>query len=453
MAYRFVSIQLFIYLFSGAAERFMQTPYRIHVILGAFLSFLYLPFLVKTLGTFLRKTKGSIALMVLYFMIHPFLIIGLNFLGARQLPTGISSYGVLFSSIAWYLNGSILLVALIHWEVPQYRKFLGLLFGISLFLALESVVDYYLLRGTPIFYLAIENEGRFGSILRVSGYPCGFLGFILSALSLYFYYTEKPSMKFRFSFVMGIILLVASLQRVVILGFAVFLFALLGVQILRGWRRVQPAKKFVTGFALMIAILLSSSVMGLGVASMRGADFAGLTSTYDRIMMWTRGVDIGTHFFPIGSGGSLAGKYATSSVIGSPFTTLLASRATGAAGHSLNTTFAVIEGRYGAIRSLHNTHMELFAEFGLLGLIVSLFLFYYPLRLFIKSCKVISRSLDGTTMGTSIFSVFLLAFQIPLFGVSTGTHFFWIILLLYLYSYKVHGPLLSEARSRAVAEL
>lgn len=438
LAYQFVSIQLFIYLFSGATEWLVQSSYRTHVILGALLSFLYLPFLVETLGTFLRKAKRSAGLVALYFMIHPFLIIGLYIFGIRQLPDGVGWHSVLFSSMAWYLNGIIVLVALIHWEVPQHRRFLGLLFGIGLFLALESLADYYLLRGTPIFTLVTENEVRFGSVFRVSAYACGCLGFILSALSLYFYYTEKPSMKYRFSFVMGVILIVSSLQRVVIAGFAFFLFCLFGIYLFRGWRRVRPERKFVMGIVLAIALLCGSLVLGFGIASMRADSFSSAASLYDRVMMWTRGVDIGAHFFPIGSGGSLAGKYATSNVVGTPFSFLLASNATKAAGHSLNVSFGVVEGRYGAVRSLHNTHMELFVEFGLLGLVIVFFLFYHPLSLFVKNCRKISRSLDGTIMGAAIFSIFLFSFQILLFGISTGTHLLWIVLLLYVYSYKAH---------------
>lgn len=100
-------------------------------------------------------------------------------------------------------------------------------------------------------------------------------------------------------------------------------------------------------------------------------------------------------------------------------------------------TYAILQKKMtGERRSLHSTHMELFTEFGVLGLIIIFLLFGYPLMLINRLVKRLTYSYDSLIFSSVIFAVFLLSLQIPLFAMSGGSGILLVTFLFYLYAYR-----------------
>lgn len=438
-AYPFIRFQLLIFLFGNPIEMYggFYGHFRLAFIVAAISCLIFFSFIFEASISFIKQYKGWVKYLTIYFFLHPFLIITLNIIGIRQFPSGTSIISVFFSSLAWQTTLALVLIMLMHLKIKDFENIHRLIWRVSLIIAIESVVLFYLLHAYAISEISLNREGRFDSIIIQSNFFCGLLGFFLYCFSLYFCYSNQFLRKYKFGLILGTALTIASLERSIIAGLIIFNILIGFIYLLKKFYYTRPEVNVIKLVVISLFGMFLVIVSIFSLSHLRRQAFDSYSSLIDRIMMWGRGVEIGYYFFPIGCGGNLAGKYVVSSLVPPLLTEqLIKLNVPEDIIYTLKVSYSYIQGLSPLTRrSIHSVQVDLIAEFGLLGIIIVLALIYYPLIFLLKISKILIHSDSKEIMASTIYACFLLALQIPL-SMASVDNILWIVIAFYIYFFK-----------------
>jgi len=437
LAYRLVAIQLPVIVLGGIYHNLgFEWNYRLSVVLALVVCIIFSPFLVAIFLKFIQRAKWYYVVIVFYFVLHPFVVWALVETGMRELPLGIGKMDMLASSFAWQIAISLVVVIATCWTKFYYERFVRLLWRIAFIVAIEGLVEFFLLGKVFNFEVGLSKDGRFEGILVGSNFYAGCLGLILYGLSVYYAQFERKAFKYKAGLVLGSLLVLASLERSVIVSWILLNLMLCTLRCLKGWRIRRPEAKVVLEVCTALMVLFMASSVILLMGWLRPEALSTGASFHYRVMKWARGIEIGNFFFPLGSGGSLAGKYNTSRMVPQLLQEKLLDL--GGVDASVLKVFRVgytqSSGEFEHKRiSLHNTHIELYAEFGLVGLLVAAAVIYYPTKYLWAASRRLSSTRNRGIFASAILASLLLSLQVALLMISTGHVFLWIIIALHLY--------------------
>lgn len=448
----FVKIQFLLFIFSTFLEKIYGGSYRLSFIISAGLCVAILPFISKSLIDFMRRVSWGVALITIYFIIHPLIIVALVLFGAREFPYDMSVIAALLSSSSWLINGILVLLVLNTWQKDHYESFLQLIWKVGFFIAVEAFLSFYLLRGTVFYDLStacLQQEGntRFCSVFVGSNYFSGFLGLMLYGLSFYFIFTRPRDWWFKLGVGFGALLCLASLERSVIAGFLLFNAIAFVVGFLRGLKKTRPEVQILKIFASLVVVIALGSAIVVGLARMREESLSSGASLFGRVMTWTRGAEVGAYFFPFGCGGNLGGLYNRATIVPNFLTTRLlnANSLSDKVLHAFSIAYYYATGAAGDKRaSTHSTHVELFSEFGILGLLVALVFFIYPVWFLFRILPRLPASVAPEITAGALLAGLMCALQLPLFMISSGNLTCWLMGVFYIYIHKRFVPLVKR---------
>jgi hypothetical protein len=383
--------------------------------------------------------------MLLWFYIfsHPILILCLHFLDNRSFPHNYSISQYLMSNSSIVVQLTIIITLIIMSVEKEWYKYLRILWFISYLVGIEALIFFYLLRGTSLHNLVIEDGYTwFTSVFLRSKVLAGLLGFFSIAFPLYFAYLNRLKYRYIFSIVLGILTVIAAQERSLILSSLIFL---IGYFLLR--LSTLNLKYFLKVQLLIISVLFLLIPIVVGVTSIsnsiRGHSSLSMSSSFDRLARYARGYDLFINFFPVGAGTNMDVKYMFFSDIKSPTLSNLDQ-------WSYNNGYSELQQQTGKIlswvndsnktnwESVHSTYLELLINFGLAGIIVAWLSVWYPAKyifLSLKYKKFVRK--DKYLQAGSIYAIFLLSIDLAINFLSYGQSI-WLICPLHIAFYNLH---------------
>ncbi|MBW1741148.1 MAG: O-antigen ligase family protein [Deltaproteobacteria bacterium] len=210
----------------------------------------------------------------------------------------------------------------------------------------------------------------------------GRLGLMLMFLSIILMKVSRHKIR-KMYFVgipMGVLLVLCSGSRSMFLSLSLAILLLFMLGLSKRFRHDEPFV-FVTRIIGFVAIILTIFFITYNIAtsSHRGR-YESIYSFWTRTITWSRGIELGLRFLPLGSGGGLPPFYNAAKEMEFEFPyrlTEFCGDPKGAQSYKIKWYSVVLKS---VTHSLHSVHIEIFAGFGVIGILIVFYLFYIPIK-------------------------------------------------------------------------
>lgn len=323
------------------------------------------------------------------------------------------------------------------WGVKEFERFFKYLLIMGTIVALEAITVFYLdlWSGLELFGMnTIAPSGLFQSAFVGNYHAAGRIGIVVMFMSIYFY-SRSRNMGFILTGVLGGLLLFSTLLQQVILS---SIFGLLVAFILarRGLARRSRSAIGINAILLpLLAVVALSSILIFSnlATSIRGDSLTGIGGYFERPLFLARGLDTFLYTYGLGTGPGILPQY-----MGAQEIPMTASEwILPLMGSNREELFAVAMrgGELGTQSyTLHNLWFEFIYEWGILGLLIIVYVVYRGWILYRVASDAEAFGPNGRDM-TNFWIIFGMACAISLSMLFTSKFApmeFFVMLFLFL---------------------
>ncbi len=330
-----------------------------------------------------------------------------------------------------------------NWGFQEFETFFKVLVYCIMVVALEAIITFYLGigRGISIFGNTPLNQlGMFQSTLIGNYHFVGRLGITLFFMSIYFLFKHRQKRYFFFAF-LGFLLTFSTCSRHCIMALMVG-FALWIILVLKKKLKVDIEIKVLMYYFLVIFVIgfAFASIYLIDMAAfVRGSEGAGapIGQLIDKLIRLSRGVDVFMYTFPLGTGPGMSMYFMGSSLVSWNVTEwvgqLFDFDLTYIQRLLVNQTI-LIESGIGLGYGIHNLWFHTIMEFGLLGLVFVMYLWWNGWNKFVYLYRLEKKMPLGNDLSRT-WVVFMLVFSICLsvfFAAKFRQYWYYAILFAFL---------------------
>ncbi len=311
-----------------------------------------------------------------------------------------------------------------NWGFQEFEKFFKILMYGIMVVALESIITFYLGIGREISifgYTPIHlHINMFQSTLIGSYKITSRLGITLFFISIYF--LLKHQQKRYIVFVcFGFLLTFATGHRQCIMALMIGL-ALWIILLIREKLKEVDFEKRALAYSFLVLIMIGfafASISLLDIAtSLRGTEGAGdpIGQIVMRIIRWSRGVSVFLYTFPLGTGNNMNTYFMGSSLVPwniTEWTCQLFDIDLTRIKWCFVSNKIFVETGLELGHTIHNLWFRTITEFGLLGLVFVMYLWWNGWKIFVCLCRLQGKMPLGNDF-PQVWAVFMMVFSICL---------------------------------------
>jgi len=430
-------------------------PLRLKYIFLALLilSSLYFPFRKKT------RMPFAFNFLLLWFIISTILGFLQGFSGINKVREVIP-LNFQITHILHLANALLVYYVIVknNWDFKEFERFFKLILMFGLIIGIECIITFYLdiKKDLSIFYSSINFLGFFNSTFIGSYHRVGRIGITMIFMSIYFISKYKKKIYILY-FILGYLLVFATLSRMIVMATTIFLFIFLFFAIKYSWfsHKISIPIKGISYIVIAIFVIFLFNFLLEKGKEKRGEHFTSYVGFISRALIYSRAIDVFIQNPIIGTGTGLVPFYLVSSRIPKHFSDWFEYKFNlinfGLPYLDRGGTFYDIP-TYEDVITIHNLYLQFVLELGIGGIVFLIIIFYKGKKMFfdILSC---SKEYNSKYSRIMYFSVFFLVITI-LFTMLTTVKFsiYWYYAILFgfvnmLYCYIKKEFLINNTRT------